>query len=139
MFKYVAKYVDFNGVEKEKDLYFHVSRADLTELELSFPGGMYAVLNTIVRAKDNVEISKMLTILLQTSFGIKSPDGENFAKGPEIYRAFRESPAYDVFFDWLIEADHASEFVNAIVPQEVAKEMEKQSKQIEAGTTTPLN
>lgn len=133
MFKYTAKYTDFNGVEKQRDLYFNMSKADLTTLELSVPGGMYAVLTTIVNAKDNVEIVKMLDLLLEKSFGIKSPDGETFSKGPEIYRAFREHAAYDVFFDWLSDADHAAEFVNAIVPQGVIAEMDKIQDQIKSG------
>ena len=141
MFKYTAKYTDWNGVEKERDLYFNLTKSELTILELSFPGGMYGILQNIVRAKDNVEIVKMLDLLIEKSFGIKSPDGETFSKGPEIYRAFKENAAYDVFFDWLTEDDgkNSITFVNSVIPQGVLEQAEKQNLQITPnGVTTPI-
>ena len=140
MFKYTVNYTDYNGVDKEKDLYFNLSKADLAVLELSFPGGMYGIINNIVRAKDNVEIVKMLDLMIEKSFGIKSPDGETFSKGPEIYKAFRDNAAYDAFFEWLTadEGKNASIFVNSIIPAELSEKIEKENPQIGSGTTTPI-
>lgn len=147
MFKYTVKYNDWNGVEKERDLYFNLTKTELTTLELSFPGGMYGILNNIVRAKDNVEIVKMLDLIIEKSFGIKSPDGESFAKGPEIYRAFKENAAYDVFFEWLTEdgGKNSITFVNSVIPQGVLEEAEKMEQEkinsqiTPSGVTTPIN
>lgn len=140
MFKYTVNYTDYNGVDKEKDLYFNLSKADLAVLELSFPGGMYGIINNIVRAKDNVEIVKMLDLMIEKSFGIKSPDGETFSKGPEIYKAFRDNAAYDAFFEWLTadNGKNASIFVNSIIPAELSEKIEKENPQIGSGTTTPI-
>ena len=40
MYKITKKYTDFNGVEKEEDFYFHLSKADILKMELSEEGGM---------------------------------------------------------------------------------------------------
>ena len=40
MLKRTIKYEDYNGVEREEDFYFNLSKAELTEMELSQKGGL---------------------------------------------------------------------------------------------------
>lgn len=127
MFKKTVKYSDWNGIEKEKDLYFNLTETELQKLQLSFPGGMQSILDKIVKEKDNVEILKMFDIVVEKSYGVKSPDGERFMKGADIYKAFEESMAYDEFFKWLVVDNNAATFFNSIIPQKYLEEIEKNS------------
>lgn len=134
MFKKTVKYADWNGVEKEKDLYFNLTETELNKLQMSFPGGLGWILDKIVKEKDNVEIIKMFDIVVEKSYGVKSPDGERFMKGNDIYKAFEESVAYDEFFKWLVVDNNAATFFNSIIPPEFAAKM----KEAEAAQTTAL-
>lgn len=125
MFKKTVKYADWNGVEKEKDLLFNLTETELQKLQMSFPGGMEEILNRIIKEKDNVEILKMFDIVVEKSYGVKSPDGERFMKGSEIYKAFEESMAYDEFFKWLVVDNNAATFFNSIIPQKYIDELNK--------------
>ena len=40
MLKKTIKYTDYNGEEQTEDFYFNLSKAELTEMELSTTGGM---------------------------------------------------------------------------------------------------
>ena len=133
MFKHTVKYADWNGVEKERDLLFNLTETEINKLQMSFPGGLDGILDKIVKEKDNVEILKMFDIVVEKSYGVKSPDGERFMKGADIYKAFEESVAYDEFFKWLLVDNHAADFFNSIIPQHLSAEIEKES-----GKTTPI-
>ena len=52
MLKKTIKYVDYNGVEREEDFYFDLSKAEITEMELSQDGGMSNLIQKIVNTKD---------------------------------------------------------------------------------------
>ena len=39
MLKKTVTYVDYNGVERTEDFYFNLSKAEVTEMELSVEGG----------------------------------------------------------------------------------------------------
>lgn len=141
MFKKTIKYSDWNGVEKERDLYFNLTETEINHLQMSYPGGLKAILEKIVKEVDNVEILKMFDLLVEKSYGEKSPDGEYFRKSPEIFKAFTESVAYDEFFKWLLENDgeNSSAFANAIIPPQLLEEAEKNKASEKTDQITPIN
>ena len=55
MLKETIKYTDFNGVEREEDFYFNLTKAEITEMEMSVDGGLVERINKIVQAKDAKE------------------------------------------------------------------------------------
>ena len=56
MHKETITYVDFNGTERTEDHYFNLSKTEITELEVSMPGGLAEYLMGIVNAKNVPEI-----------------------------------------------------------------------------------
>ena len=50
MLKKTITYTDFNGEKREEDFYFHFSRAEILEKELSVEGGLGAMLRRIINA-----------------------------------------------------------------------------------------
>ena len=55
MLKETITYTDYNGVERTEDHYFNLSKAELTEMELSAHGGYGEMLKNIVASKDTYE------------------------------------------------------------------------------------
>jgi hypothetical protein len=116
MLKKSIKYVDFNGVEREEDFYFNISKAEAAEMELSTDGGLTNMIQRIVSAQDNPTIIKIFKEFILKAYGEKSPDGRRFVKSEEMSKAFSETPAYDKLFIELIgDSKKAADFFNGIV------------------------
>ena len=90
MLKKTVTYTDYNGVERTEDFYFNLSKAEVTEMELSVDGGLAQMLENIVNSKDNKEIVRMFKELVLKAYGEKSPDGRRFIKNKELSDAFSD-------------------------------------------------
>lgn len=122
MHKETITYTDFNGVEKTKDYYFHLSKSELTEMEASIAGGMSTMLTNIVNAVDGPSIMANFKKLILKSYGIKHADGDRFEKSEAISEAFSQSPAYDILFEKIVtNAEFAANFTNALLPVDSKK------------------
>ena len=118
MYKKTIKYTDFDGNEREDTLYFNLSKIEITELEMSYPGGYANKLKEIGNSGDNREIFHVFKSIVEKSYGVKSEDGRHFRKSPELTADFTDSAAFDQFmFDLLSDGGYtAAEFVNGIMP-----------------------
>lgn len=127
MLKKTIKYTDYNGVEREEDFYFNLSKAEIAEMELEIPGGMTAMLQRITAAKDTPSLVKIFKDLILRSYGEKSADGKRFVKSAELKESFSQTEAYsELFMELATNADSASAFINGIIPADVAKASKKQ-------------
>lgn len=121
MYKIHEKYTDYDGVEREEDFYFNLTEAEITEMELTTEGGMSAMLNRIIAAKDSTKLIAVFKDLLLKSYGQKSPDGRRFIKNQELTTDFVETPAYSQIYMRLASDDKsATEFVNNIIPKNLS-------------------
>lgn len=117
MYKITKKYTDFNGVEKEEDFYFNLTRADILKMELSEDGGMDKRLDRLVKTQDMKEAIKVFEGLLLLSYGVKTDDGR-FVKSEEARQRFMSSAAYsEIYFDLATNPDEAQKFVEGVVPK----------------------
>ena len=122
-----VKYTDYNGKEREDTFYFHLSEAELLEMEMSEKGGLANKIKEITDTEDGPAIIKMFKELVLKSYGVKSEDGKRFIKSDEIATAFTQTPAYSkIFMKLATDADAAAKFVNGIVPAEMAKAAAKE-------------
>lgn len=121
MLKKTITYVDYNGIEKTEDFYFNLDEREVIVAEITYPGGLREFLQRIVDAKDGGAIMRYVEEFIAMSYGEKSPDGRRFIKGPELSKAFMETPAYNKLFMELVAsegaADKCADFVNAIMPE----------------------
>lgn len=135
MIKKTITYTDYNGVERTEDFFFNLTKAELMEMELGTKGGFSEMIQRIVAAQETPEIIKIFKELLLKSYGEKSADGKRFVKSEEISSAFSQTEAYSQLFMELATDDKiASDFINAIVPKDVATEaakIENNAKEIE--------
>lgn len=124
MIKKNIVYTDYNGVERSEDFYFNLSKAEITEMELSTTGGLAEQIKRIVAAQDQPAIIKIFKELILKAYGEKSADGKRFEKkNGELAAAFAETEAYSqLFMELATDADAAAAFVNGIVPADAAKQ-----------------
>lgn len=129
MFKKTVTYVDYNGVERKEDFYFNLTKAELMEMEMGTTGGYAEMVQKIIDAKDAPSIIRIFKELVLKAYGVKSDDGKRFIKNKELSDAFSQTEAYSQIFMELATNDvAAAEFVNGVVPSDLAKQIAEQSK-----------
>lgn len=125
MIKKTVQYVDFNGDSQTEDIYFNLSKAEITEMELSQEGALLTDhIKKITEAKDNKELIKLFKDILVKSVGRRSEDGKRFIKNDTIREEFISSEAYSTIFMELAFSDAAAvEFMNGVMPSDLVKAM----------------
>lgn len=123
MLKKTITYVDYNDVERTEDFYFHLSKAEAMEMELSVNGGLTAMIKKIVATQDAPKLMEIFKGIVLKAYGEKSDDGRRFIKSEELSKAFTETEAYSqLFMELLTDSDAMAAFVNGIIPKDVADE-----------------
>ncbi|HEY2455628.1 MAG TPA: hypothetical protein VGI71_24035 [Scandinavium sp.] len=141
MIKKEIRFEDFDGHMVVETHYFHLSKAELIDLELSTAGGMAAKYQTILSSNQPNEIIRAFKDIIMASYGQREEgSGTVFRKSPKISEAFMASPAFDAFFDELLTSEEtASEFVNGLLPKDLVKTVAKeQNSSATAGTSKPV-
>lgn len=119
MLKKTITYTDYDGNQRIEDFYFNLTKAEVTEMELSVNGGLVKFLEKIVAEQDSKQIVEKFKDLILRAYGEKSPDGKRFIKSQELRDAFSQTEAYsDLFIELASNADAAAAFVNGIIPQQ---------------------
>lgn len=136
MIKKTIKYTDYNGIEREGDFFFNLSKAELMEMELSTNGGLAETIQNIVNAQDGQSLVKIFKDLILKAYGEKSIDGKRFVKvndaGVPLSIGFSQTEAYSELFMELATNDvAAAEFVKGIMPAgiDISDEQIKQLQQ----------
>lgn len=133
MLKKTIRYTDFDGNPAIEDFYFHLSKADLIELEVSQKGGLSNMLERVVESQDGAAIIAEFKKLLLMSYGKKSDDGKRFIKNERLREEFLSSEAYSsLFMELVTNATAATEFVNGIIPGNFDREIETLKRSQEA-------
>lgn len=134
MLKKTITYTNYNGVQVTEDFYFNLTKAEITEMEMSVDGGFAERIQKIVNAKNQPEIIKIFKKLILDSYGVKSDDGRRFIKNEQLKEDFSQTEAYsELFMELATNADEAAAFVNGIIPADVAAEASKvQNQQVVA-------
>lgn len=128
MFKKTIQFEDLDGNQVTEDFYFHLSKAELIQWELSVPGGLSAHLE---RALDQVKmgdasyISDFLEQLITRSIGERGADNRTFDKKKgEVARRFMQMDAYSVLFmEFGTNAAAAGDFFTALAPKDMQEEV----------------
>lgn len=132
MLKKTISYTDYDGNPRTEDFYFNLSKAEITEMELSMEGGMRAYIQRIIAAKSQLELVKLFKDVVLKSYGKKSADGRLFMKNDTIRSEFEAHPAYSmIYMDLVTDEVKASAFVNGIMPAD----MQNQNPAMEMAAT----
>lgn len=126
MLKKSITYTDFNGDEVTEDFFFHLSKADLVEMEVAHKGGLSKHLQDVVASEDGATIINEFKNLIVASYGVKSDDGRRFIKSKMVTDEFLQTEAYStLFLELCTNATAAAEFVNGMLPQGLADDVAK--------------
>jgi len=132
LLKKTIQYTDFNGEPRSEDFYFHLSKAELVELQMLHPEGFGEHLEKIVQSEDGKQIIETFKMLVLKAYGQKSPDGKRFVKTQQLRDEFESSEAYSELFMSLVTDPTASaEFVNGIIPANLDAEVDRIKAQTE--------
>lgn len=117
MIKETLTYVDYNGKERTEDFYFHLSKAEILDIETTMPNGSIEEwAKAIFASREYDKLWELFSSLVKKSYGIKSADGRRFMKSDEITKEFSETEAYpELINKFLTEPDFASNFFNSLV------------------------
>lgn len=120
MLKKVISYTNYDGVKKTKTCYFHMSKAEVAEWEMSISGGLSEWLKAVIETQDAPTLMKLFKEIITRSYGIKSADGDRFEKSEVISTEFTQTGAYNELFIELFTKEGAmAEFVKAILPDDL--------------------
>lgn len=140
----------FTGQEVTEEHYFHISKADLVQMEMEEHDdtyekdgttltGMQAKLQRIVDSRDGKAIMEEIRDIIRRSYGRK--DGDRFLKSSEIWENFASTEAYSqLLFDLCTDAAAAAEFMNGIVPsnlEKIAADIREQAAQEDGAQVPP--
>lgn len=126
MYSIKIPYEDYDGNPREEELFFHLNKAELLEMQSSWDGGLDKILKKIVDEKDQKRMIEMFKMIILKSYGKKSLDGKRFMKTPEITEEFTQTEAYSELFMKLATDDKvAAEFINGIMPKNLIEEAKK--------------
>lgn len=127
MLKKTIEFEDYEGKQRKMDAYFHLTNTELTKWLLT--DGDYTLDKKIARLFEQRNASEIMSTfeqLIDSSYGVKSLDGVQFQKSPEILAAFKNSPAYDkLFMELITDSSKAADFFNGIVPKDTAEQIKK--------------
>lgn len=124
MLKKSIKYTDYNGVEREEDFLFNLTKAELMEMEMGTTGGLAESIQKIIDAQDAPAIIKIFKDIILKAYGEKSADGKRFIKvndnGVPLSIGFSQTEAYSqLFMELATNADEASKFIKGIIPSDI--------------------
>lgn len=135
MYEKKIKFTGYDGVEREQSFFFNLNESELLEMQLTITGGFVGHVERIIAAKDQPTLMKLFKELILKSYGEKDPDGIHFNKidpvtGRSLAERFAETEAYSKLYVELATDDNAaSDFVNKVIPEDLAEKLKEQEKQ----------
>jgi len=132
------KYEDFNGDQREENFEFHLSEAEVVEMNLRYTGGLEKYVDSLNYSLDGNKVMDLMKDVIERSIGRKTPDGR-FEKTVEVKNNFLYSEAYNVLFmELCTNADAATKFMNGIMPAKIkAQKMIDAKSQGQGGNYNP--
>ena len=136
MLKKTIKYTDYNGVKREEEFLFHLTKAELMEMEMGTTGGLATMIEQIINTNDAPAIIKIFKDIILKAYGEKSLDGKRFVKvndaGVPLSIGFSQTEAYsELFMELSTDADAAAKFIKGIIPSDIEL-TDEQLKDIQA-------
>lgn len=143
MHKRPITYTNLDGKVVTENFYFNLTVDEVAHLELDMPGGLSNYWIKLVEDRDAGKMLHAFKDLIAVSYGER--EGEFFMKETESGysrgRRFLQHPAYHVLFLELLGTSSSDEaftdFLKAVVPEELSKEMEAGTVKLPETDRTP--
>ena len=127
MYKKTITYEDFLGQERTEDFYFNLTKAEIIEwLSTNSEYTLDRVLEHMTKKMDVKGLMEATKQLIYMAYGEVSLDGRRFIKSKEVKDNFMETNAYStLFMELATDGQAAANFVNSIIPKDLAQEATK--------------
>ena len=117
MLKRDITFTNLDGEKVTETHYFHLTEADVIELEAEKEGGFLAYIQRVIDAKTQKEIVALYKRIILLGYGKRSEDGKRFIKNDQLREEFTQNPAYSALFMELATDDKAAAaFTAGIAP-----------------------
>ena len=134
MLRKTMTYTDFDGNKRTETFMFNLTKAELTDMQLSSSGGLETQIKRLFEEQNTAEIVKIFKAIILKAYGEKSLDGKYFEKSEDISKRFASTNAFsDLYMELLGDGEAAANFVKGIIPPEMVEEVEKNQANITAG------
>ena len=125
-------YTDYNGNTREEDFYFNLNKGEIFNLQFGTEGGLDKAIQKIIQTEDTPKIVKIFQDIILNAYGVKSDDGRRFIKSEELSTEFKQTEAYsELLMELVSDEKKAADFINALMPKDLAEEAKKQQKLLE--------
>lgn len=133
MYKRTFKYADFDGNDRVEEAFFHLTEAEVMMWITTNKGyTLDKLILELTRSGDVKRIMEIFEDLILRSYGQKSLDGRRFIKSKELSEEFKQTEMYSKLFMELVnDSAKSAEFVNAILPKNLAQDVDKVLKEKE--------
>lgn len=139
MYVITEKYLDFNGVERTEDFLFNLTTTELAKMEFSELGGLTNMLQTLISKKDIPKMLKVFETIVDSSYGVKSPDGRKFIKNSEVLDDFKSTNAYSqIFMRFSTDEKFTSDFIKNVIPGDLNDQVEKMAEKAKLSNVTQM-
>lgn len=135
MLKREITYEDFDGNSQTEVFYFNLTKTEIIGIEVDYEEGLEAALKKIIASNDRKSLVEEFQKIILMSYGVRSEDGKRFIKNDQLREEFSQTAAYDsLFIELSTDAKAAADFVNGIIPKDLAAQLAAAQAQ---GTGTP--
>ena len=134
MFKIRQKYTDFEGHEREEDLYFNFTEPQIRDFLEKEPSFNEKNLANIVATQDPMQMLEAIQKLIVAAYGEKSADGKVFKKNKEITENFECSAAFAQLMDDIMykgDVKQIEDFLVNIFPAKFANTLREEINKAE--------
>lgn len=127
MYAKTIKFMDLRGNKVEEEFFFNLNKAEIIKwLTTSGDYTLDKVLERLSKERNGKKIMEIFEEMIKMSYGRPALDGVKFEKSEEIWNNFYQSDAYSELFTELVtDAAKAADFVNRIIPKDLADEVAK--------------
>lgn len=128
MHKETVTYINYDGEERQVTVHFNLDEREITKIQLEYykQGGVQKVMNDAIESDDPQKLVDFIEMLVQRSYGIKSADGEDFIKSPELIASFEGKAYYSPLYMMLFqdEGKRGAAFIRSVLPADLIAKAE---------------
>jgi len=136
MIKKNVKFVDLEENTREEEFWFHLSKAELAEVNLVHGQGLEGLMRTLNAARDGQLIMDIFKKIIGMTVGQRDADGVSFVKDPIYVKRFMNSDAYSSVFMELLEGDNMAKFIIGCLPKDLQEEARRRQAEETAKKTS---
>lgn len=121
MYTISKEYEDFLGNQRKEDFRFNLTKSEILNFYTSENGDLRTILINMLQHQDSAKMMKLMSQLIDISYGEISPDGRRFDKSPEILNNFKATNAYsDIYTELSTDPEKFKKFLLGVMPKELA-------------------